>query len=297
MPPTHARQHSQPIEPLESRVFLSNVPPVRVPDDLSAMALNDTSVLLRWTDVAVNEVRYVIARSSAGSRFRDIAVTDIGAESWVDQTVLPETEYTYRIRAGALIGPSANSRPVTVTTLAPEDDPFAQLDLATEVLEIRGTPGDDVLSVTVASGVLSVDLNGEVLDFALEDVGRISILTFEGDDKVTIGTGIGAVNVATGNGNDSILSGAGSDRLDGGAGNDVIRGKAGNDTITGGDGNDTIYGQAGNDFIRGNIGADKLVGGDGADSLFGDRGNDRLYGELGLDSLVGGGGSNFIQPD
>jgi hypothetical protein len=295
---TFVRLPASRVECLEQRICFSTLPPIAVPDDLHATALSDTSVLLEWTDVATNELQYVLSRSSDGGvTYRDIVRTNPGSQNWVDQTTLPNHEYFYKIRTVTLIGSRQEPNPTRVTTLTPEEDPFALFNEDTGVLEVRGTTDDDLVSLSVAGGVLTADLNGEALTFAAIDVYRISVLTHNGADRISVAAGVGPVNVSAGRGNDSVFANTGDDRLDGGPGDDLIKGNGGDDTITGGDGNDTLYGQAGLDVIRGGKGADKLVGGDDNDSLFGDGGNDRLYGQLGIDSIEGNGGNNFIQQD
>jgi Ca2+-binding RTX toxin-like protein len=288
---------SQRLESLEKRICLSNVAPVVVPVDLRGTALADTSVLLQWSDIATNEIKYVISRSTDNVTYRDVVNTNPGAVTWVDTTVLPDTEYFYRIRATALIGDSATSPPVRITTLATIDDPYAQLDMDTGQLNVFGTPDDDIFGLSVNGGILAVKFNDQVLAFEHIDVYRISILTYNGDDRISTLTGVGPVYIAGGRGNDTIFGNDGADRLDGGPGDDSIRGNAGDDTITGGDGIDLLYGQGGRDLIRGGRGDDRLSGGDDDDTLFGDRDDDRIFGDGGLDSLVGGGGDNRIRED
>jgi hypothetical protein len=83
-------QQAGALEGLEQRICFSNLPPIAVPADLRGTPLSDTSVLLQWTDVATNELQYVISRSTDNVEFRDLARTEPGSTSWVDQTTLPE---------------------------------------------------------------------------------------------------------------------------------------------------------------------------------------------------------------
>jgi hypothetical protein len=286
------------IQNLEPRICLSAFPPVIPPDGLSAEALNSTSIRLRWNDNSPNEQRFIISRSTDEVNYKDIIKTTRNATTWVDQTVAPDTEYFYRIRAVANIGPSARSNVADVITPAEQDDDFAQLNFDTGELEVQGTSDDDIFSVNIiVDSSINITRNGVIATFLLEDVFRVSIWSYTGNDRISLGALTSNVYVAAGDGDDSIFGNTAADRFDGGAGDDLIKGNDGNDTITGGDGDDTIYGQNGNDFIRGNAGNDKLVGGFGADTMFGDRDNDRLYGEEGLDDLFGNSGSNFIQQD
>ena len=173
----------------------------------------------------------------------------------------------------------------------------ADLDTTTGQLNIRGTPDNDSISLSVSGLNLVARINGRSLNFLQSDVKRISIFTLSGNDKVVLNAGVGAAYINGGDGDDTLYGNSGDDRIDGMGGNDLIKGNDGDDSITGGDGNDTIYGQIGNDFLQGGNGNDKIVGGDGNDRMFGDAGNDRLYGQAGIDSIEGGSGSNYIVPD
>lgn len=185
---------------------------------------------------------------------------------------------------------------VRITVLQSLTDNGVVLDTS-GTLFVRGTLGDDQVSISADANFFYARVNGSNVSFSLSLVNRINVLTYEGNDRISIGDGVGGVVVSAGADNDTIFSNTGDDRLDGGAGDDLIKGNAGNDRLYGGAGDDTVYGQAGNDFIQGGDGNDKLVGGDGNDYLDGGNGSDRLYGELGLDTLVGGTGFNYFKQD
>lgn len=101
-----------------------------------------------------------------------------------------------------------------------------------------------------------------------------------GDDRVTIGRGIGVpVTLRGGPGNDE-LRGGGSvlgDKLIGGPGDDLLVGRAGPDLLFGGPGDDRLFGGQDND---------RLVGGPGRDVLRGDAGEDVLVGFPAEDVLI-----------
>lgn len=164
-------------------------------------------------------------------------------------------------------------------------------------MTIRGTLGDDVVGISADTDNFIVRINGAEMTFSRSLIARISVLTYEGHDRISIGENVGAVVVNGGAGNDTIYGNIGDDRLNGGAGDDLIKGQAGNDRLYGDSGNDTIYGQAGNDFLEGGDGDDRLIAGDGNDYLSGGNGNDRLYGEGGVDTLLGGLGFNLLKQD
>jgi Ca2+-binding RTX toxin-like protein len=293
-----APQFGSHVESLESRTLFSTFAPVFVPDDLSATPLSSAAIKLTWTDDAVNELRYVIFRSTDNVTFEEVINTVPGAESWVDNTVAPGTKYFYKLRAVALTASSAFSNLTNATSLTVVEDVFAKLNDATDTITVNGTSSNDIITVTASGANTIVTRNSVPQTFATADVKRITILGISGADQISVGASVTAkMYISGGGGNDTITGNAGDDRLDGGAGNDVIHGGDGNDTLTGGDGNDSIFGDAGNDYIRGGNGKDRLAGGDGNDTIFGDLGSDRLFGDEGIDSLVGGGGSNSVLQD
>lgn len=135
--------------------------------------------------------------------------------------------------------------------------------------------------------------------------GPRSILTGEGQDKVTVSgdgktvdTGVGNDTVkATGDGN-TIATADGDDSIDitgagtahGGADNDDIRvGTAENPK-----GPTTVHGDEGDDEIHGSDNNDKLFGGAGDDKVYGHGGNDEMHGEAGYDYLDGQNGDDTI---
>ena len=138
---------------------------------------------------------------------------------------------------------SLESRRLMTTTLDPDG-----------VLTIRGTEADDdVLVWQPTAPVTRVEHNGEVVDFATDDVKGIFVSVGGGDDKVVLGRR--SVNAK-------------------------ISGGTGDDTLSAGDGNDTVYGDGGDDYLFGRDGNDLLNGGDGtgddADDLFGGDGMDTV---------------------
>ncbi len=174
----------------------------------------------------------------------------------------------------------------------PEEIPFAVRNGGK--LTVTGTDGGDTITLSVASGILSVTLNSETLTFAQSSIGYVVVLAGEGNDSI-LASGLPIrVSVYGGAGNDSIVGGIGADTLKGDAGNDTIYGGAGNDRIYGGDDADTLYGEIGHDRLWGNGGNDSLNGGSHNDSLYGDDGNDSLWGSNGNDFLDGRAGADYL---
>jgi hypothetical protein len=180
-------------------------------------------------------------------------------------------------------------------------------------LIVRGTAGDDTVSVTMDANVqnqLDVFYNDDTTPFSTFDVtqtpvNRISFLGLAGNDSFTNATAVSSnLNGGTGNdtlvggaGNDKITGGAGDDSLSGGDGNDSISGGTGNDVIDGGDGNNKITGDAGNDTITAGAGNDTITGGSGDDLISGGDGNDSIHGNSGNDSILGGAGDDILFGD
>lgn len=185
----------------------------------------------------------------------------------------------------------------------PSSTPFAVLSGG--VLSVNGTAGDDVLSMSVSGNILTASLVGSTPQtFNLSEISSIQISTGEGNDIITINTGVGAVYVNAGAGNDRIDGAEGNDTLTGAAGKDTIFGGAGDDRINGGlhndslsgdDGADRIYGNEGNDYLYGVAGVDRIWGGDGDDFIFGGSSNDKLFGEAGNDSIDGGNQNDSLE--
>ena len=178
--------------------------------------------------------------------------------------------------------------------------PLADLDGAT--LIVNGTSGDDVIGISAKGGFLFANVNGYVQKYPADGINRVNIFAFDGDDRVSIGSGVPGSYVDAGAGNDSVDGGDGNDTLTGGAGkntlngnggNDRLNGSGGHDILNGGEGDDFLYGNGGDDVLDGGSGSDHLFAGDGNDLLIGGGGADKLYGQAGNDTLIGGKGSDI----
>ncbi|MGI8683964.1 MAG: Calx-beta domain-containing protein [Acidimicrobiales bacterium] len=153
-----------------------------------------------------------------------------------------------------------------------------------QVVTIRGTPGNDVLTGTDGPDV--IDSGG----------GDDSITAAGGDDVICSGAG-----------NDIVEPGPGDDIVDAGAGNDVVDDEgigSGDDLIIAGDGNDVVNSGDGDDAVSGGVGGDVLdldesadPAGDGNDIGSGGAGNDVILGEGGNDRLTGDDGDDVVDGD
>lgn len=166
--------------------------------------------------------------------------------------------------------------------------------------------GDDNVGITQdpKNGSVTVSVNGENHTFTGAQANNITIRAGNGNDVITVGSGVtvnlrleggdGDDRITGGAGDDTIEGGKGNDILNGGAGRDYINGSLGDDTISGGTGNDVIYGGNGNDLLRGQDGHDYVEGGRGDDRVYGNSGNDIVSGGIGDDSIYGGAGNDRL---
>jgi Ca2+-binding RTX toxin-like protein len=117
-------------------------------------------------------------------------------------------------------------------------------DGANDIVNIEGTAGDDVITLSLQNGVLVVDgLAAQVVIQGFEAGDQIHILGLGGDDVID----------ATG-----VPGGGAALVFDGGEGNDILIGS---------DGNDSLFGSAGDDVLIGGLGQDLLDGGPGDNIL------------------------------
>ena len=174
------------------------------------------------------------------------------------------------------------------------------------VLKVIGTAGGDTITITLNAAKTKITVNDGTAtkSFARTAVKTISVLSGDGADTITVGSGIKQqITIKSGEGNDTvnggsgreiIFAGGGADQVFGGGGSDQIQGGDGNDHIDGGSSADYLYGDAGDDVITGGPGND-VLGGDSEDTLvfsgqppFNIIGNDNLNGGDGNDWLLGG---------
>ena len=209
----------------------------------------------------------------------------------------------------------------------------SSIEIRNGVLKIKGSTGNDVVSLDEAGEHLIITSQGNQTSVERSLVSSYLLFAGDGDDFFENRTNIeglaiggrGDDTLIGGSGIDTLRGGAGDDRIFGGFGDDVIYGDEGDDTIQGGAGEDkiragdgddivdggagndpVISGSAGDDVLRGGLGDDIIVGDAGDDELFGDDGNDSvnggigsdlIHGNLGNDTLYGGEGDDFVYGD
>ena len=131
---------------------------------------------------------------------------------------------------------------------------------------VTGT-GDDNMTVSPNGARIRIERGFKV---DMEDIDRLSITSFSGNDTLTTQPGITLpMTIDAGSGNDTITTGDGADLINGGDGNDTLNGAGGGDRIVGDRGGDTMNGGAGDDTTVWN-------NGDGSDMMNGDDGVDRV---------------------
>jgi hypothetical protein len=127
-----------------------------------------------------------------------------------------------------------------------------QTDSTKTELRIWGTNSADTISVTqvgTGQGKAKVTINGSSKG-TFTFTGAIVVFGQDGNDKITIASGITRPVFAFGGfGNDSIFGGGGPNVLEGEAGDDSLVGGANRDILIGGDGTDKMDGGGGDDIL------------------------------------------------
>lgn len=155
----------------------------------------------------------------------------------------------------------------------------ASADIRGGLLRVRGTSGDDFITVALSrddSSNVEVAANGSSLGtFAIADMARgFRIDGRAGNDRLRLDQSKGRIEsdgLAIGG---TLKGGAGHDELTGGDGDDVLLGGGGRDILNGGNGNDLLNGGGEDDQLNGGQGNDILIGGKGDDRVRGGPGDD-----------------------
>ncbi len=126
---------------------------------------------------------------------------------------------------------------------------------------LKGTSGDDVLVVTLATTKVDAGTGFDIVQSSVSWVMPVGVevLQLTGPDAIN-GTGTDGNDKIVGNAAGNTLQGnGGNDHLDGAAGNDILKGGAGDDTLLGGDGDDTLDGGTGTGRLEGGKGDDTYI--------------------------------------
>ena len=90
--------------------------PPNAPTNLTAAPATTNQINLRWTDTATNETGFRIERAVTNGVFELVANTSSNITAYSDLTVMPETQYFYRVRAFNAVGDSPWSNEADATT-------------------------------------------------------------------------------------------------------------------------------------------------------------------------------------
>lgn len=96
--------------------LVAAVPPL-APDDLSAVCVSNSQIVLKWTDNSENESGFVIERRSDPSKpFSRVSTVGLNTTSYQDSDLLTGTTYYYRLKAFNPAGDSVYSNEAMTTT-------------------------------------------------------------------------------------------------------------------------------------------------------------------------------------
>ena len=106
--------------PITGTVSITKQNPVTPPSNPAANENPPRTINLSWTDNAANETGYRIERKTMPSgNWAQIGTVGSNIVSYQDASVLPETQYSYRIAGYSAATESEFSNDVTITTAAP----------------------------------------------------------------------------------------------------------------------------------------------------------------------------------
>lgn len=114
----------------------------KAPADLIVNAVSGTQIDLKWTDASDNETEFQIERATGSSTagFSKIKTVDANTTTFSDQTVQPNTQYCYRVRAANNVGSSDPTEIKCATTPPPPAGvPQNMTAIATSTTQIRVT--------------------------------------------------------------------------------------------------------------------------------------------------------------
>lgn len=219
-------------------------------------------------DVAVQPDGKIVLAGLAGG---EAGLARLEPKTWIDFTLSDEDVQNF---AFTYIDEDGNPQPIPdyliqrIRALQPDG-----------TLVLTGSIGPDAISLTQSGGVITADINGELVQVSAALVTRVIVRGLDGDDVIATDGSIGVPVTFEGDGgNDLLVGGTGAERLLGGDGDDLLRGGGGDDVLLGGGGDDVLIGGGGDDEADGGDGRDILIGGAGADRLLGGGGDDILIG-------------------
>ena len=209
----------------------------------------------------------------------------------VNGDALIETDETFILELDNVSDASIELPPAATATIA-NDDASRSISVRPTNIVVSGTGQADTIAFTMEEIFVLFDVNGEQAELPIEDVERIDVRSFDGNDLVTSELHTIPMWIDTGRDNDTVRGGPSNDTIRGGDGNDSLRGEDGDDEIEGGSGEDTIRGGHGYDLLSGKQDRDLIFGDGGDDTILGGNAQDSLFGGKGDDRILGGGGND-----
>jgi hypothetical protein len=88
----------------------------KAPSQLQVISFTGTAITIGWRDNATNEQGFTIERSMNGRTWTQIATTGPNVRTYVDNGLMRNTTYWYRVQAFNQFGTSTYAGPVSVTT-------------------------------------------------------------------------------------------------------------------------------------------------------------------------------------
>jgi Ca2+-binding RTX toxin-like protein len=177
-------------------------------------------------------------------------------------------------------------------------------------LSFDGGPSSTDINLQLSSGISSITLLGTAPINVLDGPDANSIVGNDGDNIITVSSGVDTVNA--GNGTDRLIidysaataaiTGTTVNVTDGGTHavtftgveNFTISTGSGNDTITVADGFNVLNTGSGDDTITAGNGPNIIDGGNGNDTITAGNGANTIHGGAGNDTIVAGNGGNTI---
>ena len=149
------------------------------PDLLTATPLSETSIRLEWRDRSRQESGFVIERATLHHDYQIIGEVAANTTSFVDTTVSKGSLNLYRVRLANGTTPSPWIYATTTGTLE------AKTSVQFAVKTIKGTDGNDTITVEQTASALKVTINGKTSTPAL-NISEIAVYGQKGNDTITI---------------------------------------------------------------------------------------------------------------
>lgn len=156
----------------------STRPCIQTPTNLTATLNNITHINLSWTDNATNEIGYRIERKKGNGIFSEIASVEENSNAYIDDDLVPNTVYTYRVYAYNDFGTSVYSNEImegtdtfqiiSINTLALDNNYSYTINgLGTDSTQIYET--GDTASIGITPDTVAIELSELLLRFTSKD--------------------------------------------------------------------------------------------------------------------------------